>query len=694
MARHYLSHRHCVNSPIIHLWVLRILMSLGGHRNFIRSRDFSDDELAEVLGLGKWLDTEDREFDAAEVKKVLTDQLRLANKSPTPALPPILKANIERLAMRVGMNQVECSILAFAAMLHHEDTLDKGADTLSVIATSDIASVLAKILDLPTSDVRTALANQGVLARSGLLTVDRSGAAPLRSKLDLLSNQFADAILGTETDPLNLLRDTVAPSPPARLSLQDFSHINEALTILRPYLARVIKEGRSGVNIFIYGPPGTGKSELARALAAELRCELLEIASEDDDGDAVSGERRLRAYRAAQCFFDQRHALLLFDEVEDIFSNGIAQFGNRSTAVRCKAWLNRTLENNRVPTLWVSNSIQGIDPAFMRRFDLQIELPIPPRHQRERILQSVCSDLADTRTLAIMAGAETLAPAVVERAANVVRSIRTDIDDDHRTSALIWLTNRSLEAQGHRGIDLSEAAGSPEDYDIALLNTDVDLDTIKANLLKQASARICLYGPPGTGKSAFGRWLALQLEKPLVLRSVSELSSKWVGESEKAIAAAFRQAERERAILMLDEVDSFLRNRAGAREVWEVTQVNEMLTRMESFEGIFIASTNLMDSIDPAALRRFDLKIELDYLRPEQAKQLLLRTCHTLNLGEPTQNDCLQLSRIGCLTPGDFASATRRHRFSPFGSINALVTALQMECALKPNRAQSMGFLS
>ncbi|MYN45912.1 AAA family ATPase [Pseudoduganella sp. FT93W] len=671
-----------------------MLMSLGGHRNFIRSRDFSDDELADILGLGKWLDTDEQEFDATEVKKILTDQLRLASKSPAPPLPPILKANIERLAIRVGMNQVECHILAFAAMLHHEDTLDKGADTLSVIATSDIASVLAKILDLPTSDVRTALANQGVLARSGLLSVDRSGAAPLRSKLDLLSNQFADAILGTETDPLNLLRDTVAPSPPARLTLDDFSHIHEALTLLRPYLTRVIQEGRTGVNIFIYGPPGTGKSELARTLAAELHCELLEIASEDDDGDAVTGERRLRAYRAAQCFFDQRHALLVFDEVEDIFSNGIIQFGNRSTAVRCKAWLNRTLENNRVPTIWISNSIQGIDPAFMRRFDLQIELPIPPRQQRERILHSVCSDLADTRTLAMMAGVENLAPAVVERAANVVRTIRTDIADGHLAEALMWLTNRSLEAQGHRGIDLSDAPSAPEQYDTGLLNTDVDLETIKASLMKHASARICLYGPPGTGKSGFGRWLALQLDKPLVLRSVSELSSKWVGDSEKAIAAAFRQAEREKAILMLDEVDSFLRNRAGAREVWEVTQVNEMLTRMESFEGIFIASTNLMDSLDPAALRRFDLKIELGYLRPEQATQLLLRTCHALNLGDPTQHDCLQLGSIGCLTPGDFASVTRRHRVSPFSSNSALISALRMECALKPNRPHSMGFLS
>lgn len=65
--------------------------------------------------------------------------------------------------------------------------------------------------------------------------------------------------------------------------------------------------------------------------------------------------------------------------------------------------------------------------------------------------------------------------------------------------------------------------------------------------------------------------------------------------SEKAIAAAVGQAARERAILMIDEVDSFLRDRDGAYHGWEVTQVNKMLTHIENFDGVRIASTNLMD---------------------------------------------------------------------------------------------------
>ncbi|MCV5335519.1 hypothetical protein OFD71_45290, partial [Escherichia coli] len=65
-------------------------------------------------------------------------------------------------------------------------------------------------------------------------------------------------------------------------------------------------------------------------MAEELGCELFEVASEDADGDPVNGERRLRAYRAAQNFFAQRQALIVFDEVEDVFDDGGRFSGRKS----------------------------------------------------------------------------------------------------------------------------------------------------------------------------------------------------------------------------------------------------------------------------------------------------------------------------------------------------------------------------
>ncbi|MBW6608203.1 ATP-binding protein, partial [Salmonella enterica subsp. enterica serovar Weltevreden] len=86
---------------------------------------------------------------------------------------------------------------------------------------------------------------------------------------------------------------------------------------------------------------------------------------------------------------------------------------------------------------------------------------------------------------------------------------------------------------------------------------------------------------------------------------------------------AFRKAQNDGAVLLIDEVDSFLQDRRGAQHNWEVSEVNEMLTQMESFSGVFVASTNLMEGLDQAALRRFDLKVKFDYLRADQAWALL-----------------------------------------------------------------------
>jgi MoxR-like ATPase len=513
-------------APIVHLWILRILMPLGGHRELVRPRGFKEDGVARVLGLEEWIDPEDFDFDPTVVRTRLRELHRQAERAVEHTLPAVLDANLKRLAALVGMSDTECRILGFATMLHHERDLDSAADTLGALSSSAIVDVLAALLDLPEQEVRGALSIQGVLARSGLLSVDRSGTKFLRGKLDLLSDQFADSILECESDPVALLRDVVAPSTPARLSLADFSHLDEALAILKPYLAQAVAGNRQGVNVFVYGAPGTGKSELARALAAALGCELFEVASEDEDGDPVTGERRLRAYRAAQSFFDRRRAMLLFDEVEDVFGDSGNGFSYRSTAQRRKAWLNRTLEQNRVPTLWLSNSIDGIDPAFMRRFDVLVEVPVPPRAQRERILQATCGDLADAATLARMAQAEALAPAVVDRAASVVRAIRDQFDAAGSARALEWLTSRTLEAQGHPGLDAGAASQLPSHYDPAILNTDADLTKLAAGLAQTRSARLCLYGPPGTGKSAFGRWLADRLGMPLLLKSASDLMSK------------------------------------------------------------------------------------------------------------------------------------------------------------------------
>jgi SpoVK/Ycf46/Vps4 family AAA+-type ATPase len=124
----------------------------------------------------------------------------------------------------------------------------------------------------------------------------------------------------------------------------------------------------------------------------------------------------------------------------------------------------------------------------------------------------------------------------------------------------------------------------------------------------------------------------------------------------------FADAENEGALLFLDEADSFLRDRTLARAHWEVTQVNELLQRMERFEGIFIAATNLMDSIDAAAMRRFTWKLEFKALRREQAWSMFRTESGLDPNANPEHADELRqaLGAIDDLAPGDFATVKRQ----------------------------------
>ena len=695
MIKRITRNTRCTNKiePRVQLWMLRILVNLGAHREFLK-HGFSSDALAEVIGLGEWLDSAGRDFNL----KIITSELRklhqlAENKITKAPLPICLRQNIGQLSNLVGMTSTDCRILEFAVSIHSERLLDDASDLLGSISSAKTFHALSIILDLPESDIRSSLSAQGILARSGLVSVERSGMTTLRSKLNLLSETFADLMVTSESDPVSLLRGTVTAASPGELKLTDYDHIQTSLDILQPFLRQTMATGRRGVNIFLHGSPGTGKSQLARALAADLGYELFEIASEDAEGDPVSGQQRLRAFRAAQSFFAQRPALIVFDEVEDVFDDGDSFHSRKSTAQVRKAWINRTLEENPVPALWLSNSIRCLDPAFVRRFDMVFELPVPPKRQRERILKECCGDFIDADRISRIAESETLAPAVVAKASSVVRSIQNVLGEKKACSAFEQLISNTLEAQGHGPLVRHDLNRLPDIYDPNFINSDQDLKLVAAGLVSARSGRLCLFGPPGTGKTAYGRWLAQQMGIPLLMKRASDLMSMWAGECEKNIAKAFRQAEADGALLLIDEVDSFLQDRRGAHRSWEVSQVNEMLTQMESFPGVFVASTNLMGGLDQAALRRFDLKVKFDYLRSDQALGLLSRYCIKLELNSPGPDAQARISRLQRLTPGDFAAVERQHRFRKLDSVIAVVCALEAECELKEGSKSSIGFI-
>ena len=330
---------------------------------------------------------------------------------------------------------------------------------------------------------------------------------------------------------------------------------------------------------------------------------------------------------------------------------------------------------------------------WIRRFDMSIEIPIPPKAKRKEIIEQDCGDILSEKSIDKIAKNETIAPALVTRAAKVVNSIADKSTD--KDKAFENILNNTLKAQGYPKIQNTTEEALPESYDPAYINTDADLKELAKGIKEHPNARICLYGVPGTGKSAFGKWIAQYTDKPFVLKKGSDLISMWVGGTEKNIASAFREAKEEGAVLVFDEVDSFLQDRRNAKNSWEVTQVNEMLVQMENFNGIFIATTNLMSGLDQASLRRFDMKLEFGYLKPKQAWKIFKDECGLLSI-ELSDTDKLKakIRSLGQLAPGDFAAVTRQSRFRPLKSAEMFLERLMEEVSLKEGSDEvKMGFL-
>jgi SpoVK/Ycf46/Vps4 family AAA+-type ATPase len=191
---------------------------------------------------------------------------------------------------------------------------------------------------------------------------------------------------------------------------------------------------------------------------------------------------------------------------------------------------------------------------------------------------------------------------------------------------------------------------------------------------------VLLYGPPGTGKTEFVKYLGKMLDRKVLVVKGSDILGKYVGESEKNIARAFRAAEAERAILFFDEVDGLLQNRANADHSWEITQVNELLQQMENFDGVMIAATNFSKNLDPATMRRFTFKLEFGYLDGAGKRAFFERMFNT----RLTEDEAAELDGLRNLAPGDFRTVRQEQFYLADTPTNLdRIAALKEECAVK-----------
>lgn len=615
---------------------------------------------------------------------------------------PFVRKNLALLQEYFGLSELEVQII-YAFYIYSKVSSYCNCLSDDKLDYYEICSLIGEVLQVSHTKVAKLLMADMPLRQLGLLD---TGYADGRLELE----SFAQSLMQEPLSRSEFVGSVARAMPASTLECHDFSYMQKDLDMLLDYC-----KNAKNPSIFLYGKPGVGKNEIAALLAKELGRELWEI---HNLKNGKVEDKRYEQFVRAQAMLDKDRAMILLDECEDIFPTLYALFFENKPS---KNTLNKMLESVKIPSIFLSNSAD-IDPAFLRRFDIVLEIHAPPKEKKQAMIEKALkSQKIQLDSMIISQISESsLSQGVLLSACKVAKTLakhklssveKKDSKDRGRknkiiTDSLIQVLNEHLKLQGQPTIATKAPQALP--YDMSLINASVDMkalceriknvcgakdpNKLESNALDSSDStqgvRILAYGMAGSGKSEFAKALAKELNKPIILKRASDLLSMWVGGSEQNIAQAFSEAEKKGAILVLDEVDSFLQDRSGAQRSWEVSQVNEMLTQMENFEGIFIATTNFMDTLDRASIRRFDMKVEfkpLDCARLKQAFSLYAKhlgiSDYAVFLESTSAKKALEKLENVCF--GDFALIARGAAFAPLESAQELLEKLQEEARIK-----------
>jgi SpoVK/Ycf46/Vps4 family AAA+-type ATPase len=620
------------------------------------------------------------------VSKALAGRLRAiqeeARGRPTPAglSSGRIGANIRALSRLLRLTRGERAILQFKLAMLLVPGVQDAVEDAGRMPTVGAASFIARITGEPADSIRRALEPDSTLVHAGLVVVE-PGTVGIDQKI-CFPRQFTDLLTGPRLTSRRFAQAWLPVAPPPTLTASDYGHLGPVVDRLRALLSEALDRRECGVNVLLHGPTGTGKTELARLLALEVGAELRMAGTTDQKGSSPSFYERIGSLATAQRVLGRTRSIILFDEMEDLFET--QGHSRRSTLLGSKAFLTGLLERNAVPVIWATNDTASMDPAVLRRFVTAVELPPLDESRRRAVWNRAAGGVIPEQDVARLARRFVVSPASI---AGAVRATRLSCGGRVDSSvAEDFLAGNVLAT----GVYLPPAAAPVIEYQPGLLRASVDLESLAERLLRagpRVSATICLHGPPGTGKSEWVRHLAERMGRRVHAHCVSDIESKWVGESEKNLALAFHLAEREGAILLFDEADSFLLDRRNAFRHWEVALTNEFLQRLEAAQGIVACTTNTFDALDPAVMRRFSVKVELGYLEATAAARLFA-TAFEPHLGKlddlAAARVAAQVEVIGAVAPGDFAAVVRRLPFlGEPPTVEALLRELEQEVAVR-----------
>ena len=531
---------------------------------------------------------------------------------------------------------------------------------------------LARVLGISAPEVTELFSVSGTLRAAGLVDYEHTR----HGRTLELDQGVNDYLEGIAQEPFQAM---VEPMGTPRFPLESFPVDAESTSIIMDLFS-----GDQARHVLIHGAPGVGKTEYAQALAARTGRQVYLLKM----GTAEEGRsKRLAALAAVSRVASGERTLIILDECDDLLATEqrgfMGLFGGsgpgRSGGLgggSGKEWLNRFLDGSGICTLWIANDVSGMHDSVKRRFSYALHFGPPPLRHRLAVWAQAATD-AGFPALAEDAEARALvrvfSPSPADIAA-VFDVLRASPPDTHLARMRRVLGERrafqsedgDLPATAESG---GGAGGTGATYDPETLVCSVPpadlLRAVRAACEGRQPLSLLFHGAPGTGKTELARYLARASGYALESHPASDLLSPYVGQAEKNIAKMFERATATESILLLDEIDSFLQDRRGAHRSWEITQVNELLTQMERFRGVFIACTNFLDKLDPATMRRFVFKVGFSALDDSGRVRLFERYFPEIALDDEARR---MLARVDGLSPGDFRTVKRmRDAIAGFG---------------------------